>query len=201
MTFSHELEKELLSFGASQTLQECLKNMNILDAEDTLTQIREVLPWERRGAETYFSLFEVVSAKSTTLYVMKALVPFSLATSVELATRKWLYRRQLITDRGVLVPRLYGVHKGTLIEQYLRFAVSDLTKGNWNANMRRQVFAYAQALTELRFCAVSPFSDLRTDGYHVYAVDFGEDLGDPDAVGRIPEYTELAHHWIQKLAS
>ena len=48
-----------------------------------------------------------------------------------------------------------------------------------------QVIRYAAALEKHGFRPVSPFHDLRTDGTHLFAVDFGQDLGPPGlSVGR-----------------
>jgi hypothetical protein len=60
-----------------------------------------------------------------------------------------------------------------------------------------QVICYAAALEKHGFCPVSPFHALRTDGTHVFAVDFGQDLGPPGlAFGRKQNLLREALRWF-----
>jgi hypothetical protein len=51
------------------------------------------------------------------------------------------------------------------------------------------------------FCPVSPFHGLRTDGTHVFAVDFGQDLGPPGlALGRKQHLLREALSWFGRVS-
>jgi len=158
--------------------------------------LRIIEDWHRGGAETFIMVFTVEGPSLSKKLLLKACTPFSPAVPIEDVLAKWLRRRKFLEASGCLAPHLYGTLEGTLIEEYIPDALSDFELGRWNEGLTRDLMHYAQVLAANGFCALSPFSDLRTDGWRVYVVDFGEDLGDPMQQSSIIDYSQIAVNWL-----
>ena len=68
--------------------------------------------------------------------------------------------------------------KDLLIEEVIPHSLKMyLKKESLDEILIDELFDYSYALFRLGFDPIDPFSDLMTDGKHIYVVDFGEDLG------------------------
>jgi hypothetical protein len=193
------LDKQLEEFAEEKSLPNALGKLGILHSGEDFKSAHLVRDWTRGGAETYNLIFEIVSSQRRSSYILKACVPFSPAIAIDRVLAGWIDRRNLLQNQGVTPPRLYGVRLGMLLEDFIPYELSTLAPSKWNTKIVQQVFHLAKSLTELRFAAVSPFADLRTDEVLIYPVDFGSDLGGPYVTSAIPDYFALAQNWLESL--
>jgi hypothetical protein len=193
------IEEEIKTFAGESSLTRSLRRLGILSVDEDCEWIRVVRDWERGGAETHNLVFEVGSTRRAAIYIMKACTPFSFGIPIEQVLQRWMQRRNLLLRHGVKAPRVYGAHQGILIEDFIPLKLEDLEPSQWSKDLIRQVLQFARTLSELRFAAIGPFADLMTDGQSVYLVDFGEDLGEPYAESRFPDYVNLAITWLRSL--
>ena len=193
------LEELLEQFAGEKPLSNALVKLGMLNSADHFRSAHLTRDWTRGGAETYNLVFKIVSIQYTASYILKACVPFSPAVPIDRVLEGWIKRRILLQEHGVKTPRLYGVALGMILEDFIPCELSKLKLPEWNSRLIEQVFQFAETLTKLRFAAVSPFVDLRTDRIAVFQVDFGSDLGEPYVKGALPDYPALACQWLQSL--
>jgi hypothetical protein len=193
------LNEQLEDFAEETPLPNALVKLGILGSDEKFISARIIRDWTRGGAETYNMIFEIVSSQRTASYILKACVPFSPAIPIDRVLGEWIDRRTLLQQHGVKAPKLYGARLGMILEDFIPHELGELNKSKWNSRLIDQVFDFAKTLTELRFAAVGPFADLRTDEVFVFQVDFGTDLGEPYVKTPLPDYLSLAQKWLQSL--
>lgn len=171
----------------------------LVDSENIVGEycVETIKDWERGGAETYFTILRVSGSGKCKDFVIKACAPFSPGIPIVSVLDKWQKRRQIVSRDGVLVARLYGVGEGSLIEEFLPYGMQDLTPEMWSPRMSEDVLRFAKCLSARRFHALAPFADLRSDGQRIFVVDFGADLGDPNAVEVPLDYLSVARAWLE----
>jgi hypothetical protein len=193
------LGEQLEEFAEDAPLPNALAKLGILESGENFQSAHIIRDWMRGGAETYNLIFEVVSSQRTASYILKACAPFSPAVSIDHVLKEWIDRRTLLQQHGVKVPQLYGARLGMLLEDFIPYELSKLDTSKWTSQLVGQVFHLAKTLTDLRFAAVSPFADLRTNRISVFQIDFGTDLGEPYVKTPLPDYLALAQKWLQSL--
>jgi hypothetical protein len=175
------LESELCSLADTAGVGEALCRLGILQRPASEPRIEELHGWRRGGAETFIYRFRVAERDAVHVVMLKAIVAFSTARSLQELGEEWLARRHLLQEEGVRTPRLYYMGRALVVEEFI-------PEGLWqhlghrqsrNPHLEDQVVHYAAALQKHGFCPLSPFHGLRTDGNSVFAVDFGQDLGPP----------------------
>jgi hypothetical protein len=181
-TKSWSLDWELMRLAAEPSLQQAVARLGLSRPNEVFVDVRQACAWARGGAETYILPFSVRFRSGAELrLMMKAVVAFSNAQSLEGILEEWLRRRALLRAHGVAFPQLFFAGQGVLVESYIDFELTSfLRNGTSEAeSLLRQVFEYAGILSRLKFAPVDAFSDLRTDGNVAFVVDVGSDLGPP----------------------
>jgi hypothetical protein len=175
------IEAELTKLTGCDFVAEALVQLGLLKFADEKFEIREIAAWRRGGAETYIFEFTVTSSGGTRHLVLKACVAFGVATTLANIFDEWLRRRSLLEQAGIETPALFAAANGVLIEEHIRWNLWDYIS-QYPAELDRvvEVARYAGLLARLRFQPVDAFSDLRTRGLDVVAIDFGDDLGPPN---------------------
>jgi hypothetical protein len=175
-------EAELRGMTHTESLASAIEKLAVGGDDPSNCSLTLVRDWYRAGAESYIYVFDIVCTNDKTRLLFKAFVGFPAGGSLVAKHNEMLYRRELLADNGVAVPRLYGVAGATILEEYI---VDDLDTGIAGAdskarrNLAEDLIHYGAVLDRLGFFPVSPFSDLRTDGSRLFVVDFGADLGPP----------------------
>ncbi len=157
-----------------------------------------ITPWTRGGAETYKFVFKISVQSISKTFIFKACVPSSPTIAIDDIIKKWVERRKVLEQYGICTPYLYGIFDGCLLEDYIPYELSGLQRNEWTKELNSQLQYYCNVLTKLQFFAINPFSDLRTDLKDIYVIDFGSDLGPPNASNNLPDYSSLASTWIKE---
>jgi hypothetical protein len=181
---------------------EALCRLGIIKGPESKPQIEELHGWVRGGAETFIYRFRVAERDAVHDIMLKAIVAFSTARSLEELGKEWLTRRHLLEAEGVRTPQLYYMGRALVIEEFIPegLACHLRSRPSRSRHLEDQVIHYAAALQKHGFCPLSPFHGLRTDGRNVFAVDFGQDLGPPGLSAR-PRGRRLLREAIEWLNS
>lgn len=180
------LEKELCGLTGAPSLHEALCSLGIVETPVPEPVIEEVHDWKRGGGETYIYRFRVIQDDAEQDVLLKAIVAFSISSSLTQLADERVERRRLLQDEGIATPHLYGAERALVVEQFIPQRLSGFLRRGpaQTTHLFDQVFRYAATLEKHGFCPVSPFHGLRTDGTNVFAVDFGQDLGPPGLTSR-----------------
>jgi len=180
------LESELCGLAETAGVGEALCRLGIVKGAESEPRIEELHGWVRGGAETFIYRFRVAERDTVHDVMLKAIVAFSTARSLEELGLEWLARRRLLQAEGVWTPQLYYMGRALIIEEFIPEALSShlRERRGRNPHLEDQVIHYAAALQKHGFSPLSPFHGLRTDGRNVFAVDFGQDLGPPKLSAR-----------------
>jgi len=154
--------------------------------------------WIRGGAETFVRMFALKAGEEIRQFIMKACTPFSPALPIDKVLTKWFSRRELLSSSGCVVPHVYGIGDGVWIEDFIPHRLGDVIEQLWAPGLREDLATFADALQRHRFDAISPFSDLRSDGRRAVIIDFGEDLGDPNCLAVAPDYKTPLINWLRR---
>jgi hypothetical protein len=197
------LEKELCGLSDAATAAEALCRLGILDAPAPEPELAEVHGWMRGGAETFIYRFQVEQQGVVRDILLKAVVAFSTVRSLTELGGEWILRRRVLEGEDVRTPRLYFAGKALVVEDFIPDGLAAYLRRRRGDTkyLCDQVIRYAAALEKHGFCPVSPFHGLRTDGTHVFAVDFGQDLGPPGlASGRKQHLLGEALTWLSRVS-
>jgi hypothetical protein len=195
------IEAELMGLASVDDLTAACRKLGAISAFDTLCEIRLQRDWYRSGSETYIYEFSVVGVSGEVRdLICKACVAFAPDTTVGAIADQWFTRREALA-RYVSTPSLLGRAGATWIEERipltLREAVGPAASPEVISSVLAQVADYAAALSALGFAAVDAFSDLRSRGNDVVAVDFGEDLGPPGVRQLSADYLSDAQSFLR----
>src|SRR5436309_5498125 len=119
-SLSNELCAMLSVSSLSESLARIIPTESVTDAT-----VRERFGWARRGGESYTYAFDVLGVGKARSYLLKALVPSVGTHTVEGATEIYLRNMDSLREGGVLVPRVYAVHRGMLLMDYVPCAALD----------------------------------------------------------------------------
>lgn len=186
MATTWTLEKELCSLAEAPCASDALCRLGIIDEPAPAPVLEEVHGWTRGGAETFIYRFCVAQEERVHDVLLKAIVAFSTAKSLTQLGDEWVERRRLLEREGIRTPRLYHAGRALVVEQFIPERLSCFLQGRpgETTHLLDEVLRYAATLEKHRFCPISPFHGLRTNGTEVFAVDFGQDLGPPGLTSR-----------------
>jgi hypothetical protein len=173
------IEDELKKLSGKATISEAVCSLGLVPGP---RKFSEIVPraekWVRGGSETYVYPFSVRTEDFELSLMLKAIVAFSFGGSLEMLLAEWISRRNLLTDEGVVTPKLYYHGNGVILEDFVPNELADVVANEGGKSpVVRSFFKYAGILSRLGFVPIDGFSDLRTMGGDVIPVDFGEDLG------------------------
>lgn len=173
------IESDICLLTQSENVSESLLKMGILSSIDEQFSIVTICDWERRGAETYSYIFDVVSAARRRL-ILKACVALAVGRSIDTVVEEWLRRRSLLESHKVATPKLFGHGQGTILEEFVFHDIDEVLRTSAEPELIASELGYlAAVLVSLGFHPIQPFHDLRSRGLDVVVIDFGEDLGPP----------------------
>ncbi len=173
------IEKELLKLSGCQDLYSAIIKLGLMAKNDRYLRIEGAPAWVVGGSETYVYPFSIVLETGYRKnFILKAIATFSPGSALDLKLVQWISRRDMLRRECISVPQLFFHGQGVILEEFVPYALSDVlrTEGNHHG-LLSQLFYYAGSLSRLGFRPIDAFVDLRTDGYRVYVIDFGEDLG------------------------
>jgi hypothetical protein len=200
MATQWSLEKELCSLARTRSAGEALRRLGIVDGSPGDAQLEEVEGWTCVG-ESYTYRFRVLLPQARDELLLKAIVAFSMSRSLTELANEWLRRRRLLEGEGVQTSQLYYAGRALFVEKFVPFRLSDQLKcqSEVPARLFDQVIGFAAILDRHRFCPISPFHGLRTDGRDVFVTDFGQDLGPPGiASKRNGRLLREAVQWLER---
>ena len=172
---------ELCEMAGCEKLDDAVRGLGLVPDGIQFMGYDTVADWSRGGSETYIYHFEIHGDHGwQRRFVLKALIGFSPGVSLSEAATCWVQRRDLIASEGIRVPKVFGVYRAAILEEYVPFSVTDAVRRR--TLQHALIFgmtSYAAALANLRFQPTASFGDLRTFGRDIVPVDFGTDLGHP----------------------
>lgn len=171
------LNDEICGIAQTSNLDDAMFKLGLI--EDTMGKYKiEQGEWERGGAETYILRFSVYHNDQSSEYIVKACTAFSASQNISEIIADWVDRRNTLKNNGIITPRLVGIGKGVIVEQFIPFTLSQaIQKKDKRDTHLIQLAIFAATIHKLGFLAIEPFSDLRSNGRDVIPVDFGQDLG------------------------
>lgn len=175
------LEGELCKLAGVNDFHEALEVLQLIQDQSSHIDIRRSDSWDRGGAETYTYKFWVKeNGQINKGYILKACVAYS-PLGLDSILNEWIARRRLVTDAGVLTPRLMTYGFGVILEEFIEFELRTrlLQCEELVSPLLRQVASHIGTLLKLGFSPTNVLDDLRSRGNDVVMIDFGEDLGPP----------------------
>jgi len=133
-------------------------------------------PWERPGSEAYVMQFAITGPDGlASHFIAKACIKIPVTPSLG----DWLMRREVLAQRGVVVPRLHAVNRGVLIEEYIPYDFRSAYHMADDRNRGQLAEAFIDTYRRVYETGFRPTSlhDVRSHGSDVVMVDFGSDLG------------------------
>ncbi len=182
------LTTEICARAGVDDLSAAVRKLGLLEQSERLELAVKSSGWYRGGAETYLFDFELRSESGTRRFLLKACVAVGGLRGTAEIVEEWVRRRAFLEHEGVAVPRSYGVHLSTILEEFIPLALREALVAAEGAPTARQSLLFelgraAGILTRCGFPALQ-LNDLRSRGTDVVVVDFGEDLGPAGAAGR-----------------
>lgn len=187
-----DLAKELAAIGNDcssdheHRVEAGCRALGLLGEGESASNVVEVYPWRRGGAESYVCAGEIVIRRTNmTVYqrtvVAKAYAGFGLGASIERKIEEWEQRAEALSRAGCDTCTVYGKYRGALFVEYLPWSVPEYLGLDLDSSYPERLVTHISTLAErldtLRARPVSVLPDLRTDGNRIAIVDFGEDLG------------------------
>jgi hypothetical protein len=188
MTGVWTVKDELCRLAGVGTLPEALVRVGIASECAKSVTVRQATEWRRSGAETFSTELEVIQeGRVLQTLLLKACTP-ALAVGVPLDSilNAWLQRRNLLQSCHVATPHLYAFGNGVLLEEKIPYLLRDAIAATLPSSPQRlalisDLARFACTLSALGFVSQNAFSDLMSRGVDVVVVDFGADLGPPNA--------------------
>lgn len=177
------IEREICEIANVSHVSEALLALNVIDSLPVQIRLQTVDDWYRAGAETYLYTFQVITPGREVHLALKACIAYAPGSSLTAILTTWLSRRRVLGEAGVSTPRLFGVGKGVILEEFISHSLGQLLpfQAHADSQLISGLLAYAHVLDSAGFRPIAPFKDLRSRGNDVVAIDFGEDLGPPTA--------------------
>jgi hypothetical protein len=164
---SSEVKREHFSLD-QQGVSNWLTKKNIIGKQETLLIYRDIKPWFQSGAETFCSIFEIITNKQIKRIVIKALVTLSPQKSLQ----DWERRRKVLFENEVPVSNWYFFGDATIIEDYYPNTFQNVEF--------EKIILIGKSLDKLGFSTLSFTDDIRADTkFNPFYIDFGFDLGEP----------------------
>jgi len=132
--------------------------------------------WHMGGAETYVSDFHLINGDQRTHLIAKACVKFAALETMN----EWLERRRVLSQNGVLFPKLVVVDGATIVEEYIEFSFREAYIVASDDSVRDSLRTrYLDTFKRIVGAGFTPMSltDVRSRGDDVVAIDVGEDIG------------------------
>lgn len=194
---------ELQKLTGASSEAEALFELGIIPDIGISYKLRTDSNWQRGGAETYIYRFWVsVKQNIETGYIIKACVSPNVFLGIEGVIKEWLSRRELLSQNGVKVPKLFFAGQGVIIEEFIPWELRQYIKSNPDSLkiLLPSIINYVETISQLGFAPIDCFTDLRTRGNDVVVIDFGEDMGPPrmvqdPSVMLYDDLLKVLHNW------
>jgi hypothetical protein len=175
------IQSELCKITDKASLADALTTLGVIAPGESNFRLTGGQNWSRWGSETYCCEFAVQRInRPPTRLLLKACVAYSPNATLDQVLAEWVGRRSLLAQRGVTTPRLYFAGQGILLEDFVPQSfwstLAEVREAR-RAALLQELCNYIGALSQLGFRPVDAFSDLRSNGTDLVAIDFGEDLG------------------------
>lgn len=182
---ARSIEDEICHLAEGGSVEACVKKLGIIPEGNRFLAVEVCSDWVRSGAETYLCRFDVVSEECVVPLVAKACVAFGVGRSLGSILLNWVERRRILAEAGVSTPRLYAYGEGILLEERIPMAFADAIDSSLDQfSMACNSAVLAGRVVRQGFAPRQLLSDLMSRGDDAVLVDFGEDLGEPQA-GRL----------------
>jgi len=174
------IEQELLSLSHTGSMEEAVVSLGLLPVGETLNSVRSEQGWIIGGEETFQVAFWIETMSGQRYkYLLKACTTFGAFRGVVAIVAEWLARRNLLNKSGIATPKLYASANGLVLEEFIPYPLANIQITD---AILVDLAYLAGTLSRLGFSPVDGvFGDLRSHGDDVVVVDFGEDLGPPNA--------------------
>ncbi|KKL79634.1 hypothetical protein LCGC14_2012850 [marine sediment metagenome] len=163
-----------------ENLKTGFKAVGLLGNQEEILLYEDLTNWERGGAETYIAQGRLQTSLAQNIhFIAKAYVGMS---PIREKVVEWTRRRQFLAENGICFPKLYGVYKGTIYEEYISHSV-DEDRDVLSDELKLQVARIAGIVDSLGFTSLNFLGDIRFSirSAQVYYVDFGFDLGEANS--------------------
>lgn len=164
---STEIIREKFSLD-QKGITDWLKSKSIITDSEILSNFHDLMPWTRKGGETYSTSFVFTTTKQVKQIFIKAIV----TTSPEKSLNDWIRRREILKRNGIAVSHWYHHSAATIIEDFYPNTSSDVDF--------EKILTIGYKLDQLGFATLKFTDDIRADeNNNPFFIDFGFDLGEP----------------------
>ncbi|WP_375562715.1 hypothetical protein ACE193_09325 [Bernardetia sp. OM2101] len=154
-------------------IQKWLQRKTILSSSDTLISFTDLNDWHRKGAETYFTSFQIKYRNVYDIIKEKQIVIKAIITlPPEKHLQDWSNRRKLLQENGLNISNWYFYGQGVIIE--------DFYPNDYKSTKDfRELIIMADTLDKLGFNTINFLNDVRCNSLgRPHYIDFGYDLGE-----------------------
>jgi len=193
---SFEAIHDLPETGHLETIERWLLQAGVLQKGEQIKRYEDVNQWSRGGAETYISEARIETLCGRKEHcILKAYVGMSPISS---RIDELVERRNNLVNLGIPTPRLFGVYKGTVYEEYIPHNLLTV-KDALPLSTKLKIVQTAQILDSAGYQPLDFLSDLRCSAcfLQIYYVDYGFDLGQSNATS----HSTIALQQVQKVFS
>ncbi len=193
--FAKELAGEGSDGSFQKRLENALKSLKLVKADETLLDFQEIYGWKKGGDETYIAAarLEISDGQSRTkrAFISKAIVSFQIDERI----KSMMKRRQHLEQIGILTPEVFSIYSGCINQAFIPLSCDDALK-NPTLERLKQLARIAAKLDLAGYTTLNFVRDLRSDELNWFYVDFGFDLGEPGQ-----DRSDTAFVTLQKLIS
>lgn len=163
----------------TQALIAGLRNVGLLSPAEKLMKYKDESEWVRGGAESYITTASLSTSLKTASIFVKTCVSMGGSSA---RFQELMQRREHLMKLGIRVPHQYGKDETTSYEEYIEHDLLRV-KEKLHDDGKAELAKTAGLLDGAGYKPLSCLSDMRISGCFkkVYYVDFGFDLGSPDA--------------------
>ena len=155
-----------------------LRKVGLLASGEVLEKYEDLREWTQSG-ESYTATAQLETNQKTLTVFAKCCVSFGGSTS---RFTELMKRRQALIDLGIRVPFQFSKDNTASYEEYIEHDLRDV-KHKLPQQAKIELSQVAGRLDEAGYCPLGFLRDMRVSSclQKVYYVDFGFDLGGPEA--------------------
>jgi hypothetical protein len=174
---------EICDIAAEEDVSTALLRLGVISFAELPYRADVTRDWYRSGQESYSALLEVEQLGVAERLIVKACTAFG-DRPLTVLFDEMLWRRSICDQAGISTPKLFGVGRATLVEEWVPYNAFEQLQQRAPGRRRDLLSALgstAALLAKLGFVPLK-VGDWRSRADDVVLIDFGQDLG-PAGIG------------------
>jgi hypothetical protein len=161
-----------------------LHKNGMLPKEAVMTCYKDLTNWQRGGAETYITSFEIHYQLAGNRIVLPIILKAILSmTDVNHRWEQYKNRIKRLNEFGIATPFNYYYQDGVIYQQFIKYSIDEWieilkTKVDGIVQIKNKIQILLNQITKAGFVPTGLIHNLRIDNDEIYLIDFGSDLGE-----------------------